>query len=248
ALAAAAAPGLVTANDTTVARLESLGGWLSSLGKLVSAADQQVLAGLTKGPFQEASDIAQQMRANAQGLEASLADRDTKLDDLAQQIEVQASAEVKVDATTTGNANTFQRYYISADLGFLYAWRVSKVVPYAGTNIYFRPINTNVPLSQKGGFWRRFSLTLGYTLQGIADQGNATRRDFVDGGGSLVAGAGLRLTESIRFSAGTLLFFKKDRNPLLNHEAVAAAPYVSFSFDLNVAKTFTKIGEVFFSK
>jgi hypothetical protein len=119
-------------------------------------------------------------------------------------------------------------------------------VPYAGTNIYLRPVNPDVPLSQKDGFSRRFSFTLGYTLQGIADTNERTRKDLF-GGGSLVVGAGLRLTESLRVAGGALLFIKKNPNPLITGETVAATPYVSFSFDWQIAKTFAVIGKKLFA-
>ncbi|HET9385892.1 MAG TPA: hypothetical protein VFO67_12150, partial [Gemmatimonadales bacterium] len=51
--------------------------------------------------------------------------------------------------------------YVSLDLGLAYAWDLQNMVFYAGTNIYFRPINKNAPLGRN--FWRRFALTIGIT-------------------------------------------------------------------------------------
>jgi hypothetical protein len=246
--------------DTALRRLDGLSSWLSEMARpeaqatpppaavtrQVTAADRMELERLVSrtGEVAQARGFAARLAGAVTSLQTEIGQRDQALDDLARQVKETAVSDVWVDATTTGNASTFQRYYISLDLGFLYSWNVSKLVPYAGTNIYFVPINTNVPLSQKGGFGRRFSVTLGYTLQSIADQ--RTRDDFA-GSGALVAGAGFRVTESIRFGAGALLFYKKNSNPLITGETVAAAPYVSFSFDVNVAKSFSKIGQVFFS-
>jgi hypothetical protein len=246
----------------TVRRLDQLRVWLSvlaqapsphptSLEQQLTAEDRQAIDALlsrraaTQGALTLAEGAAGQMATATAQLRDALGQREALLDTLAQHIAAKASQEVVADATTTGNADTFQHYFITADLGLLYAWGVSKLVPYAGTNIYFRPVNPDVPLSQKGGFGRRFSVTLGYTLQGIGDNG-VTRKDLF-GGGSLVVGAGLRLTESIRFAAGALLFVKENSNPLISDEKVAASPYLSLSFDWKIAKTFAVIGQKFFS-
>jgi hypothetical protein len=248
--------------DTTQKRLGQLRVSLKVLAHPISAnpsspeqrvteADRQVITALldkqpaTQGDLTLAEGAAQQLPNEAAQLMDALDQRNGLLDDLAKQIAAKARVEVVADATTTGNADTFQRYFITADLGFLYSWDVAKLVPYVGTNIYFRPVNPNVPLSQKGGPWRRFSVTLGYTLQGIGDNGR-TRKDLF-GGGSLVAGAGFRVTESIRLAAGALIFIRENSNPLITEERVTASPYLSISFDWKIAKTFAVLGQTFFS-
>jgi hypothetical protein len=241
--------------ESTASRLANLGGWLGELAKPTSASLEQLLTAddrqnaakllAVDGPVTSAQGAAQQLALEATHLRDRVAQRAAELDALAQQVATKAAEEVTVDATTTGSADTFQRYFITADLGLLYSWDVSKLVPYAGTNIYFRPVNPNVPLSQKSSFGRRFSVTLGYTLQSIADTNERTRKDLF-GGGSLVAGAGFRVTESIRLAAGALIFIKKNPNPLITDERVTASPYLSVSFDWKIAKTFAVIGQKFF--
>ena len=241
----------------TADRLNRLADWLGELARpsgtaptglqhLLTAADRQAVAQLLGGAVARAQGAAARLQDFSTQLQDQLTQRDAALDALARQISSRAVDEVTADASTTGNANTFQHYFITADLGLLYSWGVSKLVPYAGTNIYFRPVNPDVPLSQKGGFGRRFSVTLGYTLQGIADTNEVTRKDLF-GGGSLVVGAGLRLTESIRLAAGALVFIKESSNPLVTDERVSATPYLSLSFDWKIAKTFAVIGQKLFS-
>lgn len=248
-----------------LARLDSLDRWLDAIvtpgsfsvippgiGTLSAAQVSGIRDLKDRGALKTARDL---LRARlvplVADLKARLAARTSALDALAQKVAVTARDEVRVDATTTGNADTFQHYFITADIGLLYGLQVSKLVPYGGVNLYLRPINSDVPLSQiqllhRNTFLYRFSFTLGYTLQSIADANDATRKDLF-GGGSLVVGAGLRLTDTLRLSAGALLFTKENPNPLITSTAVGAAPYLSISFDWKVAKTFNVIGQKLFS-
>jgi hypothetical protein len=125
-------------------------------------------------------------------------------------------------------------------VGFLYAPAVHQAVPYGGANIYFHPINKDAPLPlsgdqwHRGDLWHRLALTVAVTAESISD--SRTRDDLFGNSTSLVLGAGLRVTRSLRIGAGALLFLRRDVNPLINDETVAASPYFSFSFDLNIAK------------
>ena len=150
-----------------------------------------------------------------------------------------------VDGSSTGNFDTFSNYYISADAGLLWSSEVDQVVPYVGTNIYLRPVNKNAPLRTLGGFGhtfsRRFAFTLGLTTASVADKGSGTTgktRDDLFGTQSLLVGAGLRLTDTIRVGVGGLVFKQQDPNPLIDRQTTGRALYFSVSFDLNVAKAF----------
>ncbi|HWN45617.1 MAG TPA: hypothetical protein VNW71_25565 [Thermoanaerobaculia bacterium] len=248
--------GFASNYQDTLNRLTALKSWLDDLiGP--SSPNASVVAGLADGQLQAlraligpggAVELARQgadlLQSETGNIRDSLSGRQKAIQDLAGKYEEQVLREVTVDATTTGNGNTFQNYYISADLGFVYMPDITESVPYVGTNIYFRPVNKNAPLSQRGGFWRRFALTVGVTLDSIADD-EMTRQDF-SGSQSLVVGAGLRMTESIRLGFGALVFKKRDRSPLVDDVTTGVTPYVSVSFDWNVAKTFKGIGSTFF--
>jgi hypothetical protein len=149
-----------------------------------------------------------------------------------------------VEATTVADGATTQNNYISADGGLLYAGDIGQAALFVGTNIYLRPVNKDAPLSQRGSIGRRFAFTVGITVSSIADENNRTRTDmFADS--SLVLGAGLRMTQSIRVGAGALIFKESDPNPLVTKKTAAATWYLSFSFDINVAKGLEGLGGEF---
>lgn len=240
----------------TLSRLTTLKSWLddlvgpaspnASVVADLSSRQLETLRALIQpgGAVEQARQGADTLQSETGNFHDSLTGRQAAIQALAQKLAVQVLEEVTVAATTTGNGNTFQNYYISADLGFVYMPDISEAVPYVGTNIYFRPVNKNAPLSQRGGFWRRFAVTVGLTLDKIADD-EMTRQDF-SGNQSLVVGAGLRMTESIRLGFGALVFKKRDTSPLVDDVTTGVTPYVSVSFDWNVAKTFKGIGSTFF--
>ena len=127
--------------------------------------------------------------------------------------------------------------YVSLDTGIAYAWDLENMVFYAGTNIYFRPINKNASLRLKGNFFRRFALTVGVTTS-VKDERRRAEdlRPSTTAGqtNSLLLGAGIRLTPSLRVGGGALIFKELDPNPLITEKSVAATPYVSFSLDINM--------------
>ena len=142
--------------------------------------------------------------------------------------------------------DTLKNAYIGVDAGFAFLADIDEVKPYVGANFYFRPINKDVRIGSLGS-WRetlnrRVALTVGFTLSSIDKTGE--RRDLF-GSQSLVVGFGLRLSNSLRLSAGTAVFKELSPNPLQKDEDLALTPFVSFSFDWDVAK---KIGKVVFDK
>ncbi len=197
------------------------------------------------GDLEQARQTADQLQSEAAALAGALRSRQAALQQMAGRYREQVAADVTVASSTTGNSDTFQGYYVSADLGFVYLPDIAEGVPYMGTNIYFRPVNKNVPLSQKSSFGRRFAITVGVTLDSIADD-QGTRKDFT-GQQSLVVGAGYRFTESLRFGLGAVVFVKQDPNPLVDDETTGVTPYISVSFDWNVAKTFKGLGSTLFA-
>jgi hypothetical protein len=245
------AASMATQYDDASAALAGLAGLIrkvveapptSSLRAGLSAEDTAALRALADpaGPLTRAANLAFSLSGLAQDLQTALAERSTALNALAEIVKAEASQVEIVDGSTTGNFATTQANYISADAGLLFAPQLSKGLSYVGMNFYFRPVNKDADLSQFGSFSRRFAMTLGLTVQSVADGGDGTiqtRKDLF-GSQSLLLGGGLRVTNSFRVAAGAVIFQKKDRDPLISKFSTGATYYFSLSFDLNVAKAF----------
>ncbi|MFN7962591.1 MAG: hypothetical protein U0002_15080 [Thermoanaerobaculia bacterium] len=196
---------------------------------------------------QAASDVRQLQQNVAESLASALESRAAELDKLAQaEAQVVDQQVVLANASTTGNFLTFQRYYLSIDTGLTYAPGIDEIVPYLGANIYLHPVNRNVPLSQKGGFARRFAFNLGLTLSSIEDRnaGRQTRTDLFSSQ-SLLLGAGFRVTETLRLGFGGLIFQRADKNPLVKNQELAVTPYLTLSFDVDVARSLQGLTALF---
>jgi hypothetical protein len=148
-----------------------------------------------------------------------------------------------IRATTFAAIDTNKTNYVSAEAGFLGMPRQREAATYIGTNIYFRPINQHAPLSRFGSIGRRVAMTVGLTVTSIADEEQTRFNLFGDQ--SLVLGLGVRVTEVLRLSAGTVVFRKADENPFVDRKSYAFEPYVAFSVDLNMALGAKGFGELF---
>ncbi len=60
---------------------------------------------------------------------------------------------------------------------------------------------------------------------------------------NLLVGAGLRVSRSLRVSAGALLFLKNDHNPLVTDRSLAATLYAGVSFDVDVVRALRSMGQ-----
>jgi len=213
------------------------------LAASLSEATRAKLAALAAagGPIETAASAAFTLEGLANRIGTALRDRAGALDRLQEAITL-LSLGVKVAAGSSTIAYaTLSAVYVSADAGLAYIPEIDEAAKYIGTNIYLRPINKDVPLSQADSFLHRFALTVGLTMDSIADDdaaGNPRTRDDLFGSQSLLLGAGLRFNRVIRFGAGALVFKEQDPNPLRSDLSVTVSPYVTFSFDLNVASAF----------
>ena len=119
-------------------------------------------------------------------------------------------------------------------------------MPYLSTNIYFHPVNKNAPLSTLGGFGktfsRRFALTFALTASSISDDSEAAgmMRDDLFASQSLLVGAGLQVTDSMRLSAGAIVFKRDDPSPLIDNPELNFSYYLTFSFDMDVVSLFSR--------
>ena len=149
--------------------------------------------------------------------------------------------EVSVNfASSVLTADLARSAYVSLDAGIAYPWRLETMVFYAGTNIYFRPINKGAPLRYKGTFLHRFAVTIGVTTT-VKDESRRAidlRPTGTDKStsNSLLIGGGLRITPSLRVGVGALIFKESDPNPLIKQTSVTATPYLSLTADVDVAK------------
>jgi hypothetical protein len=151
---------------------------------------------------------------------------------LANRIRIGLENVVLVSSNTIGDFNTFYGAHVSADAGLLYAAPIDVVAPYIGTNIYLRPVNRDAPLSLRGGFMRRFSITVGLTVKGIDDE-QGTRFNLF-GAQAGVIGFGYRLAESVKMTLGALVFRKRNEAALQTDKELTANAFVAFSFDINI--------------
>jgi hypothetical protein len=138
-----------------------------------------------------------------------------------------------INGSSVGDFDTNSSWYVSADPGLAWAPGIEKIVPYTGTNIYFRPVNRDTPLRLRSSFGRRFALSIGLTLGSVSEAG---KRGDLFGSQALLVGFGYRITDAIRVSGGGLVFQKEDPNPLISHKRLGAVPYFSMSFDWDVKK------------
>ncbi len=213
------------------------------LAELVKMGQPTGLVGAAERALKRAAGDLQ----SDSGIQGSLDDRAKALVLVAKTYRARIENKIVVAGSTTGSFATQSNNYISADLGVACAPQLSSCSTYAATNIYFRPVNKAAPLSQFGSFFskaslsRRVSLTLGLTVDGIGDD---KTRDDLFGKQSLVLGLGARLTNSVRFTAGSLVFKELSPNPLSAETKLTTTYFFSVSFDIDVVPTLKGIGGI----
>jgi hypothetical protein len=141
------------------------------------------------------------------------------------------------ETVVIAEGSTRRKNYVSVDAGILFAGDIGIGALYAGTNVYFRPVNKDAPLRSFSGIGQRLALTFGLTISSVADETHHTRSDLF-WNQSLVLGAGYRITSSVRGGAGALIFREADPNPLVTRTSTAETWYASFSLDLNLLRGF----------
>ena len=181
-----------------------------------------------------------------QRLQRVLIERSAALDDLSTFLRREAESNVPLVATSTGGFTTRAKNHISMDFGVLYVDAIDKTLSYTGANFYLRPVNRDVPLRQVGGFLRRFSFLLGVSVSSIQEkQGDRVVLDDLFNARAFVLGAGLRISDAVRFNAGALLFQANDPNPLVDDLTTKARAFFALSFDWNIAPLLGKVGTAF---
>jgi hypothetical protein len=220
------------------------GGQLApgDVSKLAAMAQDQGMAGTLDRTMKGVAwsvlpNLQSALDRRAQAVAAAAAAYKTQIRDM-----------IVVAGSTTGSFQTQSSNYISADTGVACAPQLSSCSTYAGTNLYFRPVNKAAPLGQFGPFFskaslsRRVALTLGLTLQGVGD---GKTRDDLFGNQSLVLGLGARMTNSVRLTAGGLVFKERSPNPLSTDTKLTTTYFVSVSFDIDVVPALKGLGGLF---
>lgn len=125
--------------------------------------------------------------------------------------------------------------YISADVGAVFPrfstsnWGASLFI---GVNFTFRPVDKDIPLSEDGGFGKRFSLIAGLTVTEFRDEANSVTG--VAGGQAALLGVGYRVSDYLRLGAGGVLFRQTHPNPAIDSKSLKVAPYVAISVDSDI--------------
>lgn len=136
-------------------------------------------------------------------------------------------------------------WYLGPDLGIalLPVAGIERIVPTVGLNVYFQPVNRRVPLSVKGDFGYRFSMTMGLLLSSLAEP---HRRQDLFGSQSLFTGVGIRVTDGLRIGTGLTWFRGRDpTNDVDEAYVLRVTPYFSTSLDWDLRGFLGGLGSLF---
>jgi hypothetical protein len=218
---------------------------LVAAGELSSADVGRLaaLAALNQGALHRGERWAESLEAYARDTQRALRARERALDRIAAALEAEALAAVTLHTVTTEPVASRGGLYVSMDLGVLYPFELERATIYVGANIYFRPVNKQASLAQAGSLGHRLALTLGITLTNMKLEDETRYENLLGERWNLMAGLGLRVTRSLRVGGGAVFFLKNSDNPLVTERSLVASPYVSVSFDLDLAGLIRRAAE-----
>lgn len=190
--------------------------------------------------------LAAQLR-NLTELEHAVAGIQQEVDALSSSVTVLVLPYVALVGSTAGDYRTRATWHISADIGLIWVANIGPVVvPYAGANFYFSPVNKEMPLWHCP--WRHaeclskaVSATLGVTTNGVAQQG---RTADLFASNDIFAGVGARVSDFLRVSGGGL-FFRQITNVTNNRMQLAVRPAFTASIDADLRDLLGAIGSIF---
>lgn len=132
------------------------------------------------------------------------------------------------------------KLHVAFDLGYAYVGQIDRGNAYAALHIYFRSIDTSLPLKNyKLKFWdfigARTSFLIGTSIQSI--QKDSVRKGIINNDMAIVTGLGFRLLPWFRINGGAYLYYLYDKNPLRTKKdySFKASPFVSVSIDFNLS-------------
>jgi hypothetical protein len=241
--------------DLRISNLKASEETLANLLRVVdrAARDKTLASALSLDPTSILSlqsklkadvDAMEAVRLKAQAIRSTLAERVALLKQLSEGLAAEARENVFLTASPRDTYVARAMWYISVDLGLAYAWDVEGVFPYVGTSFAIRPVNKSRRL-QGWDLSRRCALLIGLTASSVQRKaGERVLRDDLFATSAGLLGAGIRLTDYIRVSAGALLYRKNDPNPLINDMRITADPFVSLSFDWDIKGSLGKLGNI----
>ena len=172
-------------------------------------------------------------------LRDALAQRHDALVAFAANMGDRVSADAFVGTSSFADFNTRSTWYLSADVGLGFAPRLKAAFPYAGGNVYFRPVNKDAPLSLRGSFGRRFSAMVGASFSTDLEKPGEISNSL--GTRMLLVGVGYRLTDILRAGAGAVVVKALNPNPLVAGDVgLQLTPFFSLSIDWDAKTTFQK--------
>jgi hypothetical protein len=196
-----------------------------------AAAVGKIVSNLVKAIEQTEGDLTE-TRMDILNIQRAVNRRRTEMEAHVRALETLILSDFFTLATTNGNFATRKTWYVSVDMGLAIAPTINEVFPYLGSNIYFRPVNTEAP---PGSIGTRLSMLIGFSwTDNILEPGE--RAALYGESASLFLGAGLRLTDFLKVSGGMLLFKGLDPNPTVNRDKIKFTPFISLSGDFDVAK------------
>lgn len=153
------------------------------------------------------------------------------------------------DDTYNNDFITRTKVIITPDFGFVYYRNQNSpkdfngLLPYFGFHINFKPIDSDIPwrVYPRKTILHYFSGFVGVSLITIAQEGE--RYDFL-GNSPMVIGLGYRLGHAIRITAGSLLYYKDDANPLVSRKVFAGTPFVGLSIDLRIRDMISNVTQL----
>jgi hypothetical protein len=158
---------------------------------------------------------------------------------------------IQIEGTTTAAWETRARSYVSVDVGVVWSQPIESFFFYVGANFYLGPVNKRAPLrwSEPGNFRKRFAFTVGFPINSFSDTQTETTLTAGDvtltgvlGDRPLLLGAGLRISDLVRVTSGTVLFRVKSPNPLIAREELDFAWYLGMSIDWDLRGMFAALG------
>lgn len=195
------------------------------------AAVVKLAANLVTSIQQTEGDL-EEIRIDILNLQRAVNKRHTEMEAHVRALDALILSDLFMLATTQGSFATRKTWYVSADTGLAIAPSINEVFPYIGSNIYFRPVNTEAP---PGSIGTRLSMLIGFSwTNNILEPGE--RAALYGESASLFLGTGLRLTDYLKVSGGLLLFKGLAANPTVNRDKIKFTPFISLSGDFDMAK------------
>ena len=210
--------------------LESL---RDSLARLEKVVDLQPLA----KQIRITRDDIQTRLGNLRELQEAVNLREERMLEHLAELEGELPESILVLTTTLANLETRRRWYLSMDTGIAVGPTIDEVFPYIGTNMYFRPINTEAP---PGPFLTRFSVLYGVTwTDNLVKEGE--RQPLYGESAMLLFGVGLRLTDVLRLGGGAIVIKSENPDPTIDRTRLRLTPFVALSADIDLAGVLGKM-------